>query len=163
MSMCLKKNFENECQAAHLEVIVVNFKNVASGRFAETSTEAHASLDHNNLPGLHIDAAELRDQVQSTLLRHNQPVAVSIVEGTIRHRFVGGVHVDGDAVSRTWIAGATESVQSLNKIATFPVSGKSQWMPPHLVWIWRSLGEIRFKVLKVDITETGIILHSDQK
>ncbi len=59
----------------------------ARGAACDLDAEFHAARDHHDLAGLGVDPAELGDETQVALLRHEHHLAVGIVEMLIDHRF----------------------------------------------------------------------------
>ena len=69
----------------------------AAAAVGQLEAEAHAARNDDDLLRLGVDDAELGDEAVPALLRHDQHLAVGVVEGAALHRAVGGVDVGGGA------------------------------------------------------------------
>src|SRR5207302_10156994 len=69
----------------------------ASGRVLECHLEAQSARDECDLAWLDVQSAQLGPQLQRTLLRNEQQLAVRVVEIAPVHRAVAGVDVHADA------------------------------------------------------------------
>lgn len=55
--------------------------------------ESHAARNHDDLLRLRVDHAQLGDETMSARLRHDQHLAVRVVERASNHRAIGDVEV----------------------------------------------------------------------
>ncbi len=74
----------------------------ARGAAGNLDAEFHAARDHRDLAGLDVDPAELGDEAQIALLRHEHHLAVGIVEMLIDHRFGDEIDMRGHAGLACW-------------------------------------------------------------
>ena len=77
----------------------------ARGAAQELDPELHAARDDGDLAGLDVDDAELGPQPQLALLRHEQELAVGVVEVLVDHRAGDEVEMRAHAGLRAGIAG----------------------------------------------------------
>jgi len=78
--------------------------------------EADAARDHRDLLRLHVEHAQFGFDVQPALLRHDQQLAIGVVEEAALHVAVGRVQVDADADARRCGAIAGHGEQAIDEI-----------------------------------------------
>jgi hypothetical protein len=98
--------------------------------------EADPARDHRDLVRLDLEHAELGRDVQASLLRHDQQLAIGVVEEPAVHVAVGRVQVDADARlrHRSAIAGQREqAVDEIHRRGLPASTGQRQRIPAQLV------------------------------
>lgn len=140
-------------EVGQLEMAVEHFQDVAARRAAHGHGEAHALLNDADLIGGHVHAAELGDDVQRALLRHNEEVAVRVVEALVLHAGVARVHVHGEAVPGAGVSRPADRAQAVHPVGGG--GGDVERPPAHLVGV-------RGVLVPVDGAEvlTAIGLHA---
>ena len=84
----------DRAEVGQAEAGAVVLADVAARRAVrQLDAEAHAARDDDDLLRLGVDHAELGDEALPALLRHDQHLAVGVVEDAVAHRAVGGVEV----------------------------------------------------------------------
>ncbi len=78
--------------------------------------KADAARNDGDLARRHLEPAELRQDVQRALLRHDEELAVGIVEKAVRHRAVGRVEVDREPRHRLGAAVACHGHHAVDEI-----------------------------------------------
>src|SRR5690554_90689 len=91
----------------------------ARGSVQQLDAEAHAARDDGNLAGLQVDQAQLCGQPQPTFLRHDQHLAVGVIEAALVHRTIGYVQADADAELVVAIAVARPGVHAIDEIGGY--------------------------------------------
>ena len=69
-----------------------------------------------DLAGRRVEHAELGAQQQAALLRHDQQLAVGVVEDAVGHRAVGAIDVDADAAACAGVAVAADRHQAVDEV-----------------------------------------------
>ncbi len=82
----------------------------------QLDAETDAARNHRDLLRLDIEYAELGRDAQPALLRHDQQLAVGVVEEAALHRAVGGVDMDAAAGLRRRAAVAGHREQAIDEI-----------------------------------------------
>ena len=93
--------------------------------------EAHAARDHGNLGRRDLEPAELGAKPQPALLRHDQKLAVGVVEIAVAHRPVRRVQVDAAALHRDGASVAAHRDPAVDEVDRR--RGKRQRVPAQLV------------------------------
>src|SRR5690606_23027080 len=73
----------------------------ASLPIGQLYTQAYASRDDGDLLGFEFDDAQFCDQTQPSLLRHDQELAVGVIEKTPLHGAVGRIQMNADTALLT--------------------------------------------------------------
>ncbi|CUI67301.1 Uncharacterised protein [Achromobacter xylosoxidans] len=107
--------------------------------------EAHAARDHGDLQRLQVDQAQFGGQAQAALLRHQQQLAVGVVEIAALHRAVGGIQVDADAALFIGAAVAAPGLHAFDEVGGR--GGNGQGAPAQLVGRDRAVAERAFPAL----------------
>ena len=85
----------DRAEVGQLQQRTVVLADVATARaIGQFNAEAHAARDHRDLLRLDLDHAQLGQQAQRAQLRHDQQLAVGVVEVAADHIAVGGVQVN---------------------------------------------------------------------
>jgi hypothetical protein len=103
-------------QVRQAERRAVAFADIAAHRAGDLDAEADAAGDHHDLARRDVEAAELGDQMQVALLRHDQQLAVGVLEHPVDHRAVGQVEVRGHAGLGGHVAVAADRDQAVDEV-----------------------------------------------
>ena len=109
-------------QAEHRSVILADV--AARGPVRQFDAEAQAARDDHDLAAGRLDHAELGDKARTALLRHDQHLAVGIVEAAVGHRSIGGIEMHRHADLRRHITVAAERHDAFDKIGRLARNGK---------------------------------------
>jgi hypothetical protein len=96
---------------------------------SESDSESHTSLYNANLSGLQEDHSKLSLDVQVSLLSADEEVTIRVAECSLLHGSIDGIDVQSNAFSQVGVAGATQSVQAIDKIYPFRVARKRKGAP----------------------------------
>ncbi|MNL25840.1 hypothetical protein D3C87_1473360 [compost metagenome] len=103
----------------------------ARGAVRQVDAEAHATRNHNDLLRFHRQPAHFRRQQQAALLRHDQHLAIGVVEVAVLHRLVGQVQVDAATGHRFRAAITGHRHDAVDKVGRHGRHGRRA--PAHLV------------------------------
>ncbi|OSS43384.1 hypothetical protein B5807_12002 [Epicoccum nigrum] len=118
-------------QLGELEPAAPDLEDVAAAGALNVHLEPLPTLDHAELPGLHVQPAELGLHVQRALLGHDAEVAVRVCERAPRHARVARVHVRRQPLAQRGVAGAGERLQPADKVDV-PACGDGEGRPGQL-------------------------------
>ncbi|MNM86767.1 hypothetical protein D3C81_989290 [compost metagenome] len=122
----------DHAQVGQLEQRAVVLADIAA-RLAvrQLHAETHAARDHDDLLRFHFQAAQLGHHQQAPLLRHDQHLAVGVVEEAVMHRLVGQVQVDAATGHRFRAAITGHRHDAVDKVGRHGRHGRRA--PAHLV------------------------------
>jgi hypothetical protein len=92
-----------------------------------------SSLDDTDLAWLHIKHAEFGLDVESTLLGHDQKVAIRVYESFPLHASVREESMDREAFAKSWISRTSDTLEAGNEV-TFAIIWYVEWKPSKLCW-----------------------------
>ena len=81
----------------------------------ELDAKLHATRDHRDLQGLHVQQAQLGGQAQAALFGDDQPFTIGVEEHAL-HRSVGAVDVHADAGRLFGVGGGGDGQQAVDEI-----------------------------------------------
>jgi hypothetical protein len=100
-----------------LEAGSPDLENISSRRaIRQLHAEAKTTLNDNKLPRLDIEFTEFSLNVQCTLLRDDQKLAIGVDEGLLCHARVGRVHVCCDTLTESGVSGASNGLETGHEV-----------------------------------------------
>ena len=112
----------------------------------QLNAEFDAARNHANLARSDIQNAEFGVEAQRSQLRHNQQLAVGVIEETVLHRGVGRVEMNRDAGLHRRVAIAAERDDAVDEVGL--LFGERQRIPAQLIrasWELRLNGPLRIR------------------
>jgi hypothetical protein len=91
-------------------------QNVTSCRSLNLDSEPLSSLNHTNLARLHIHRPKLSQNVQGSLLRYDQEIAVRVDRRSLVHARIAKVRVNSQTFTKCWIARASNTFETGDEV-----------------------------------------------
>ena len=115
-----------------LERCAIVFTDIAAGvPIREFDAELQTARYHRNFARHDAEQTAFRMQQQATVLRNDQQFTVRVIKEAVRHRLVGGVHVDAHTDMGPRIAVGGHRDEAVDEIRR-PVRHR-QWIPAQLI------------------------------
>jgi hypothetical protein len=91
-------------------------QNVSSCGSLNLDLESLASLNDTNLTRLHVQHAKFSLNIERTLLRHDQEVAIRVHKSLLGHATVGEESMNRKSLAESWVSRPRDALEACDEI-----------------------------------------------